>query len=723
MSDNLVTSQLPSLELITFGAPVVRINGQEPPSDVEWRKHIALLSYLALSPDRTRTRTQIIGMLWPETTDQRARHSLNEAVRRLRVSLGSERIRSTGSGDTLTLSGDGLTVDALEFDRVADSDRERALEYLRGDFLEGFSLPDSEAFEAWLSERRGHYRARGAALLIAGGDDALAALRYDQASELARRAIQVNPFSEPAVDILMRSLALAGDATGALAVHAEFTAAVETELGETPSKQLRDLAERIRSGRWLRVSAHYADLDPPLIGRRDSYHAAFSVIEGGIGAGPRGLAINGDPGSGRTRLLAECAARFALQGGVVVSARPLESDHDTPWSTLRALVRGGLGEDPGVAATSPEQLANLTALAPELAPLTPPHPPQDTAQVSHALADLLRAVGDERPLMIALDDAHFADGHTLEALHHALLSLSEVPVLLVLSSLRDTQSAPRALLRLRGEIGRSIPGKAIRLDPLTDEDLAELVAALETWCNDDEERQRLARRVAFETGGNPFLAVTLLRGLEHAVTIREDIKAWPPRDATLDYPLPITVPDLARVAIVASLTSMEQATRDVVVAASLLDLGVDVELLTAMLGESVSDVETELATLERNHFLTFDGDRYAFAAPLLAQVVRGELMTAGQRRRLRERAIEVLAPRQDLEARLLCVKLLAETRPSRQTAEAAATVAREAKAAGAIRAARRAVAAAERAIRKSAGEDGDFIADLRREITSGPDAG
>ena len=229
--------------------------------------------------------------------------------------------------------------------------------------------------------------------------------------------------------------------------------------------------------------------------------------------------------------------------------------------------------------------------------------------------------------------------------------------------------------------------------------------------------------MAFETGGNPFLAVTLLRGLEHAVTIREDIKAWPPRDATLDYPLPITVPDLARVAIVASLTSMEQATRDVVVAASLLDLGVDVELLTAMLGESVSDVETELATLERNHFLTFDGDRYAFAAPLLAQVVRGELMTAGQRRRLRERAIEVLAPRQDLEARLLCVKLLAETRPSRQTAEAAATVAREAKAAGAIRAARRAVAAAERAIRKSAGEDGDFIADLRREITSGPDAG
>ncbi len=101
----------------------VRINGQEPPSDVEWRKHIALLSYLAFSPDRTRTRKQIIAMLWPETTDQRARHSLNEAVRRLRGSLGSARIRSTGSGETLTLSGERLTVDALGFDRTADSRR------------------------------------------------------------------------------------------------------------------------------------------------------------------------------------------------------------------------------------------------------------------------------------------------------------------------------------------------------------------------------------------------------------------------------------------------------------------------------------------------------------------------------------------------------------------------------------------------------------------------
>jgi DNA-binding SARP family transcriptional activator len=715
-----VNPSLPALDLITFGTPAIRIDGREPPSDVEWKKHIALLVYLALSPDRTRTRTHLIGMLWPETTDQRARHSLNEAVRRLRGGLGAERLESTGSGENLTLSGEKLTVDAVEFDRRAAAHPTEALRHFRGDFLDGFSLADSHAFETWLAERREHYGGRAVALMIEVGDEALAASRYDRAQELARRALRTNPFSEPAADILMRALALSGDAVSALAAYADFSRAVEHELGETPGRNLSDLAERIRSGRWLRVSAHYADLDPPLVGRTASYQTAFSLLEGGIGSGPLGLAVNGDPGSGRTRLVAECGARFALQGGGVVSARPLENDHDAPWSTLRALVRGGLGDAPGVAATAPAQLATLTALAPDLARAAPAKTPRDTAEVAHALADLLRAVADERPLMIALDDGHFADGHTLEALHGALSALTDVPVLFVLSSLRDVQDGPRELLRLRGEIGRSIPGTAIRLDPLNDDDLFDLVTALGTWCDDDDERRRLARRVAFETGGNPFLAVTLLRGLEHAATLREDIKAWPPRDATLDQPLPITVPDLARVAIIASLTAMKQSTRDVAATASLLDLGVDVDLLTTLLGDAVPDVEAELANLERRHFLTFDGERYAFAAPLLAQVVRSELMTAGQRRRWRQRAIEALATRKGLEARLLSAQLRAEVDPSSATAEEAAAVAREAHAAGAARAARRAIRAAERALRRSAPEDTLLVDELRREIIGSP---
>src|SRR5512147_2915094 len=108
---------LPSLELICLGPPTARLGGREPPADVLWRKHLGLLIYLALSPDRTRSRDHLLGMLWPEKAEAQARHSLNEAVRRLRAGLGADRLRTRG--DTITLDPTDLQVDVLRFGALA----------------------------------------------------------------------------------------------------------------------------------------------------------------------------------------------------------------------------------------------------------------------------------------------------------------------------------------------------------------------------------------------------------------------------------------------------------------------------------------------------------------------------------------------------------------------------------------------------------------------------
>ncbi len=60
------------------------------------RKHLALLIYLALSPNRRRTRVHLVGVLWPEIGEAQARHSPNEAIRRLRAHLGAARVESDG---------------------------------------------------------------------------------------------------------------------------------------------------------------------------------------------------------------------------------------------------------------------------------------------------------------------------------------------------------------------------------------------------------------------------------------------------------------------------------------------------------------------------------------------------------------------------------------------------------------------------------------------------
>ena len=93
------------------------------------------------------------------------------------------------------------------------------------------------------------------------------------------------------------------------------------------------------------------------------------------------------------------------------------------------------------------------------------------------------------------------------------------------------------------------------------------------------------------------------------------------------------------------------------------------------MGPNTSSATSALPGLERRHFLTFDGERYAFVAPLLAEIVRGECLTRGQRQTLRRRAVAALQPRTDLESRTLRAELLALVEPGPAALEEAAAVA------------------------------------------------
>ena len=63
----------------TLGPVEVSVDGGPAPSDLLWRKHLALLVYLARSPRHTRSRDHLVGLLWGDRTEAAARHSLSEA--------------------------------------------------------------------------------------------------------------------------------------------------------------------------------------------------------------------------------------------------------------------------------------------------------------------------------------------------------------------------------------------------------------------------------------------------------------------------------------------------------------------------------------------------------------------------------------------------------------------------------------------------------------------
>lgn len=706
--------QLPRLELFCFGPPSARLDGGEPPPDVLWRKHIALLVYLGLTPNNTRTRDHLVGVFWPEKAEERARHSLNEALRRLRQSLGAGRFIS--GTDVVTLSPANLEIDAVEFERTVSTDPARAASLLRGEFLEGFTLSDAPEFDQWALRERRRFHEKGAPVFVAEAERFLAASRFADAQDCARRALGLHAYCEPAVGVLMRVLALDADPAGALAAYHEFVRTLQEDLGEGPSRELQELSERIRNQRWRRTPEGPKVAEPPLVGRRAEHETTFRIVTTSLHSGPETVLLTGEPGMGKTRLVNECVDRLILDGASVAVARPLESDNDAPWSTLRALMRAGLLSTPGFAATDSNALAVMAAIVPELSDRVEPQPPQDRAQVASALGSLLAALADEQPIGIVIDDAHLSDGSTLGALFGALQQLKHLPICVVIAAQYGAQGMPRELLRIQSEIGRSVPGACVKLPPLAEEDMKDLVRAMANWCETEDDRDRLTRRLVFETSGDPFLAVTLLRGLQEVDSLRENLEAWPRPRETLDTPLPIPMPNLVRMALIARVTPLEADLQRMLAAAALCGPAIDLDLLAALTRLPRAEIEDQLPELERERFIVLDGERYRFAAPLIAQIIQGEFLTHGQRQTLRSRAVEYLGGRGDLESRVLRTELRARTDAGPAAFDDALAVARDALEAHAYRSARRAARSAERALGAMEGPRREALEELREAL-------
>jgi len=119
---------------------------------VLWHKHFALLIYLALSPNRTRARTHLYSLLWPDKPEDQARQSLNTAVSRLRLDLGADRL--TSAGNALTLADRALHVDAIQFEAVIETDPGAALQLMSGDSATGSKCDGAPSLRTLSESRR-----------------------------------------------------------------------------------------------------------------------------------------------------------------------------------------------------------------------------------------------------------------------------------------------------------------------------------------------------------------------------------------------------------------------------------------------------------------------------------------------------------------------------------------------------------------------------------------
>ena len=689
--------QPPPLQLLCFGPPTVRVGGRDAPAVARRPRVLGLLIYLTLSPGYRRSRDHLTGVFWPDRPETKAKHSLNEVIRLLRRTLGATRIRSDDK-TTVSLHEDGLDVDVLLFAAAAKREPADAVPLLGGEFLEGFHVKDAGDFDAWMMRERQHYQALVVSVLTAAADRQLAAADPAAAIPLVRRALAIAPLSEHAVRVLMQASAVGREPAAALVAYREFAGRLKADTGEDPPKSLASLAERIGRQDVSAPAKRRTLPDPPLVGREAAHQAVFEGAAAGALSGPNVTVVTGAPGMGRSRLLAECASRLGLGGVLILSGRCIETDQDASWSALRLLVRAGLPTAPGLSGARPDSVAALAGLAPALAERFPPREVRDVAEMGAALADALGAVAEERPVALLLDDAQWADGPSLAALGVALRGASPMRVVLVITAADGVGSPSRELLRLKSDVGRSLPGSVVRLDALGSEEIGLLVRALAPWCRDDAERDRLTRRVVAETSGIPFVAVTLLRGLAKSEVIRKDMLAWPPPERTDDASWPFSIPSLLKHAVEVQLTELGREEQSILAAATICDGPLDPQLIAHIAERSIREVERALAAAEEHRVIRFADGRYSFVAPLMAEVVRATCLPSGERRRLERRTCDLLESRVDLASRVLRIALMARLEPSASVVADALSMAREGSAAGMRAAARRALAAAERAL-------------------------
>jgi DNA-binding SARP family transcriptional activator len=618
-----------------LGPVEVTVDGGSAPPELLWRKHLALLIYLACPPRRGRTREQLVGLLWADRPESQARHSLNEALRIIRRVAGEAAVASTGG--RVKLADDTVTLDLEEFDRLMTAERPAEAAALAGGvFLEGFAVPGASAFEDWLAAERERWSRRMVEALVLSGTTWLARGGLVGAVDDAERALMIAPLAEPALRLLMSALAVRGDRAGALDRYDAFAARLEQALDAEPAPETQTLADRIRSQRSLAVTAETeasgatSSRRAPLAGREAELLRLVETWQECRRRGEaRTVVLLGHPGTGKTRLAGELATRAALDGGRVATTRMVEADRMVSLSALLGLAQGGLLECAGIAAADPAALGAIGDALPSWRERFPSG--AGSMELARAFREVVCAAAGEAPLILHVDDAQWADRDSWLTLCALPRDLARQPVVFLIAA--ASEPAVPELDQLRSHIPRDCPGLVLTLEPLGPNAIRQLARwALPSF--GDTELDRVSRRIGTDSAGLPLLAVELL----HAVALGLDLAAmsgaWPAPLHTLTDTLPADLPDAVRAALRVGFRRLTPAAQQVLMAAAVLAERETAERLLQATGLGQDELHSALDELEWQRWLEADGRGYSFVARIARAVVADDMVTAGHRQRI-----------------------------------------------------------------------------------------
>jgi predicted ATPase/DNA-binding CsgD family transcriptional regulator len=258
----------------------------------------------------------------------------------------------------------------------------------------------------------------------------------------------------------------------------------------------------------------------PFVGREEELEKLRTLMPRAEGEGRRVALLSGEPGAGKSRLAREFAAEAVADGALVLYGAcdpELRSPYSPFIEALDRLARtvepDELREALGAAGGELTRLLpDLPALAGDLPAPVEADPDTERHRLHNAVAGLLENVSRRRPVLLVLEDGHWADAPTLTLLRHLARSAGAARLLL-LATFRDTEAdVPRALAETLAELRRSEDVVRMRLGGLSGSEVADLVRRAAD-SDPEAELGELATAIHDLTDGNPFLVCELWRAL------------------------------------------------------------------------------------------------------------------------------------------------------------------------------------------------------------------
>lgn len=519
-----------------LGPPEIQYQGQV--IKVPRRRSRALLYYL-LSIQAPQPRERLLTLLCGDVDEEHARNTFKTLLAEVRSLLrgcdpGLEWIINEGGQLRLNPRAP-LWLDTEIFEKMAagaSRNLNQAIHLYRGAFLDGFFLKDAPDFDAWVRSARDHFHRLYITALRQLANVYETERQFEQAINCIQVLLTADPLLEEAYARLMKLYWMTGDRIEALRQYEHLCAVLARELAIRPSPSTQALYERI--ARQGFASMHQAPAWPaqqerpaapsdvllerpsltmhlPLAGREQEMQWVRCQLSSAEHPHPL-LLLQGPPGIGKTRLLREIQARPAASWVILQGAcQEVEQIHS--YHAIVAALRLGLArEDISELNLPAVWLGQLARFLPDcLQPAA--RAQEDGATEPLILADALVALLNgmahpRRPVLLMLDDLHWADTATLALLGHLAAHLRRGSVFLLGTYCKAL--AGEHLEPLRRSTSRQGTLAELVLSPLSSAEIRRLassvLASTRLASLPADERETLLAWCCQRSEGNPFFA-------------------------------------------------------------------------------------------------------------------------------------------------------------------------------------------------------------------------